>query len=64
MEELQPTPHGLEKGQREQGPELQIVPHEPEVRRIPPDMTNVNVDDFLKKQRQKDKKRDEEPTIQ
>ena len=64
MEELQPTPQGPEEGQREEGPELQIVPHEPEVRRIPPDMADVSVDDFLEKQRQKDKKRDEKPTIQ
>ena len=64
MEEFQPTPQGPEKGQIEQGPELQIVPHEPEIRKIPPDMTNVSVDDFLKKQRQEDKKRDEKPMIQ
>ena len=64
MEELQPTPQGPEKGQREQGPELQIVPHEPEVRRIPPDMADVSVNDFLEKQRQKDKERDEKSTIQ
>ncbi|MHB1163021.1 MAG: hypothetical protein ACYCZZ_00605 [Minisyncoccota bacterium] len=39
-------------------PELQVVvPKSPEVERMPPDMAELNIDDFLKRQQEEDEKR-------
>ena len=43
-------------------PELQVgVPSAPEIKRMPPDMAEVDIDEFLKRQQEEDeRKRDEE----
>lgn len=41
----------------EPGPELQIVPQTPEVKRIPPEMAEINIDEFLKQQGEIDKQK-------